>query len=299
MFYTNICECLNSMLHEKVRYKASEWHKFNDAMKDLVKQSYQIAELSIIDHGDFCFRQQYQHLIVDQQRWFKMTQKQRQSHINKVAATVPTHSISEQIQNNSSLLEPTSSSSSDGISLSKDSQATLPIFEVSAVDSHIQSLPAAVLAQVWDKARELLSKPGLVMDAPSISTSNGRSYVVASKSSQRPHIIQQAKSGQFFCEASCPMWQSSRICSHCVAAAQFSNQLKSFISWYNKSKSLPNFDKLSKVGMPRGSGRKGEKPPRKRKKTSSAAPLALIAPPDTEPTPDESPQPDMQPHDKQ
>lgn len=69
-------------------------------MKDLVKQSYQIAELSIIDHGDFCFRQQYQHLIVDQQRWFKMTQKQRQSHINKVAATVPTHSISEEMQNN-------------------------------------------------------------------------------------------------------------------------------------------------------------------------------------------------------
>lgn len=54
-FYTNLCECLNSVLHEKVRYKASEWHKFNDAMRDLVKQSYQICELAVIDHGDFHF----------------------------------------------------------------------------------------------------------------------------------------------------------------------------------------------------------------------------------------------------
>ena len=34
-FYTNMCECLNSVLHEKVHYKASEWHKFNESMRDL------------------------------------------------------------------------------------------------------------------------------------------------------------------------------------------------------------------------------------------------------------------------
>ena len=89
-------------------------------------------------------------------------------------------------------------------------------------------------------------------------------------------MVQQTKSGQFSCEATCPMWHSSKICSHCVAAAQFSKQLKPFIQWYTKSKSQANFDKLSKVGMPRGSGRKGEKPPRKRKKTSTA-PLTLVA----------------------
>ena len=38
-FYTNLCERLNSVLHEKVRYKASEWHKFNDAMRELAIRS--------------------------------------------------------------------------------------------------------------------------------------------------------------------------------------------------------------------------------------------------------------------
>lgn len=55
-FYTNTCECFNSVLHEKVKYKKLEWHKFNKAMQELVKQSYQIAKLAVIDNGDFQFK---------------------------------------------------------------------------------------------------------------------------------------------------------------------------------------------------------------------------------------------------
>lgn len=32
-FYTNANGCLNSMLHEKVKYKKSQWHKFNESMR--------------------------------------------------------------------------------------------------------------------------------------------------------------------------------------------------------------------------------------------------------------------------
>ena len=65
------------------------------------------------------------------------------------------------------------------------------------------------------------------------------------------------------------MWQSSKICSHCVAAAQFSGNLEKFVEWYKVSKSKPNLSKLAQVDMPKGSGRKGEKPPRKKKSTSA------------------------------
>ena len=43
------------MLHEKVCYKKSEWPKFNEAMKALINESYELVELSIIDHEDFKF----------------------------------------------------------------------------------------------------------------------------------------------------------------------------------------------------------------------------------------------------
>ena len=69
---------------------------------------------------------------------------------------------------------------------SKELQDTsLPALDVSVEDSQIQSLPIAVLQGTWHKAAELLSKPGLVMDAPTVS-SNSRCFVVASNSSQRP-----------------------------------------------------------------------------------------------------------------
>ena len=38
-FYTNANESLNSMLHRKVKYKKSQWHEFNESMKELVKES--------------------------------------------------------------------------------------------------------------------------------------------------------------------------------------------------------------------------------------------------------------------
>jgi len=52
------------------------------------------------------------------------------------------------------------------------------------------------------------------------------------------------------------MWQSSKICAHCIAAAEIAHCLGEFIQWYNKSKSKPNFHKLSKVDMPKGTERK-------------------------------------------
>ena len=39
-FYTNANASLNSMLHWKVKYKKAQWHKFNESMKELVKESY-------------------------------------------------------------------------------------------------------------------------------------------------------------------------------------------------------------------------------------------------------------------
>ena len=271
-FCTNMCECLNSVIHEKVHYKASEWHKFNESVRDLVKQSYQIAELSLIDHGDFRFRSQYQHLIVSQERWFHMIPKQRQYHLKRVAETLPLRCLElESLSAGFSAVVSSELNESESQIL----QGQSITFEVSAKDSDIQSLPIALLEEIWDKARYLLKKPGLVMDAPSVDSSSEHCYIVASKSAQRPHFVQRSRTGQFSCEASCPMWQSSKICSHCVAAAQFCNQLKKLILWYRKSKSHPNLDRLSKVGMPKGSGRKGEKPPRKSKKTKSA-PLTVV-----------------------
>ena len=140
---------------------------------------------------------------------------------------------------------------------------------ISVDDAQIQSVPKEVLHGIWGKAKELISIPGQVVEAPCLSSSTTKCYIIASKSSDRPLIVQHNKSGQFTCDSSFPMWQSSKICAHCIAAAEFAHCLGEFILWYKKSELKPNFHQLSKVDMPKGTGRKGEKPPRKKKRGST------------------------------
>ena len=118
-------------------------------------------------------------------------------------------------------------------------------------DVGIQSIPRLVQKQMWRKAANLLSQPGLVMEGLCSSSSQTKCFVVASKSSSKPCIVQQqsSKSGQLLCENSYPMWQSSKICSHClVAAVEFSGQLPKFIEWYknpNQNQILLDWLKLT------------------------------------------------------
>ena len=69
----------------------------------------------------------------------------------------------------------------------------------------IQSIPKEVLHEIWSKAKQLISIPGQVVEGPCSSLSNTKCYVVASKSSDCPHIVQHNKSGQATCDSSCPM----------------------------------------------------------------------------------------------
>ena len=260
-FYTNASESLNNMLHVKVQYKKSQWHDFNESMKELIKETYNLVELAVIDIGDFKFKSRYHHLVVPQSRWFEMTSQQRQHHLSKVSSTPVSSTPVNECGN----------SIDDSAVPLNDLQGNMSL-SLSVEEAKIQSLPRAVLDGIWGKAKQLINTSGQIVEGPCSSSFSTKCYIVASKTSDRSHIVQHNnKSGQFCCDSSCPMWQSSKICAHCIASAEFSQCLEEFVLWYNKSKSKskPNLDKLSKVDMPKGSGRKGEKPPRKKKRGST------------------------------
>ena len=195
-----------------------------------------------------------------QRRWFQMTPQQRQHHLSKVASALLTESSSTTVRITDFCYK----------ELPEIEEPETQVLSLSVQDAGIESLPKPVVDGMWNKAKKLLTEPGQVMEGPGTSSSVTTCYVVGSTSSDRPHIVKRSsKSGQFLCEPSCAMWESSKICSHCVAAAQFSGNLEKFIEWYKASKSKPNLSKLAQVDMPKGTGRKGEKPPRKRKKSTS------------------------------
>jgi len=155
-----------------------------------------------------------------------MTTTQRQNHLDKVlSASLVQSDDSGFILTQSSDLRP---------SVGMQESSSIVSLSLTVEDAGIQSISTFVQKLMWQKAANLLSQPGLVMEGPCSSSGQAKCFVVASKSSSKPHIVQQqsSKNGQLMCKSSWPMWQSSKICSHCLAVAEFSGQLHKLIEWY-------------------------------------------------------------------
>ena len=85
-----------------------------------------------------------------------------------------------------------------------------------------------VLDAIWRKAGELLS------DSKAICTVPGgqcKDRIVKSSSSLASHVATARKSGEYSCDEKCPNWNSLRVCSHSVAAAEDNGELHSFVDW--------------------------------------------------------------------
>lgn len=95
---------------------------------------------------------------------------------------------------------------------------------------------------------------------------NEKDRIVKSSSGPRPHIVTAKKMGRYSCDTECPNFKSLGICSHTVAAAEDNGDLQEFVISLSKSKRVPNITKLVTAKMPKGRGRKGCVPPRKRRK---------------------------------
>ena len=223
-YYTNDNECMNSVMHGKTQYKASQWDQFNISMQELVKQSYQLLELAVLDRGVARFRPVYKYLTVDQLKWIKMTPKQRELYLHKVATTKVVGSLS----------------------CSEDSEPGLPEcndyspLHVSPEEAGLSNIPLTTVQGIWSKAKELLQTQGAVVNGPCFSKSVDRTVIVASKTSSKPRIVTVKPGGVICCENSCPNWTALRICSHSVTAAFFSSDLEIFLEKYRKKKCTPN-----------------------------------------------------------
>ena len=82
------------------------------------------------------------------------------------------------------------------------------------------------------------------------------------------------------CDANCPQWVSSKICSHAVAVAEIDSSLRSFLDWSIACAVQPNRTTLSMSGMPSGRGKKKNQIRSQRKgKQRAASPETLVASP--------------------
>ena len=181
-------------------------------------------------------------LQVAERKWFCMSAAQKEAHIRKVSRSRV-----------AAVSMPTGSAVAlQGQKLSVDAASA----------SKGTCVPQATIEAIWVKAEEYLNTPGDITGAPGCSP---HSRMVKSRSGSRPHLVKQDK-GSFVCDDMCGHWKGLGICSHSVVVAELNGCLLDFVTTFQRKKKVPNFTELALSSVPKGRGRKGAKPPRKRSK---------------------------------
>ena len=267
-FYTNDSESVNAMLKECLGYKKHQWALFNSKIKEMVHQQQQEVEKAIIGYGQYRLRPQFSFLAIAQEKWFRMTQEQRQRCIKKFNAATVHHVAESTVMSTAvnassginilTMNEPTCSLSLNTV----DAATSLSVILAEAIEKI--KLPYTTLEGIWRKATSLMSETNAVVPAPGFGE---KDRMVKSKSGSAPHLI-KVSDCQYQCDNQCPQFKSINICSHVVAAAERNGDLVSFVNWFctRHSHGAPNLMKMAVHGMPPGAGHKGGKASRKRAK---------------------------------
>jgi hypothetical protein len=78
-FYTNDSESINALLKESNNYKKHQWDIFNENVQQQCEM-----EKAVIGYGEYQLRPEYSFLAVPEEKWFRMSQDQRQRCIQKL-----------------------------------------------------------------------------------------------------------------------------------------------------------------------------------------------------------------------
>ena len=289
-YYNNIPESANALIKRAVGFKESEMTAFCKSMRTLVLQQKEDVDSAVFNTGPYQLASDFLSFEVPQNRWFKMSTKQREYHLQKFRevrmTAVPTEKETTYATNpKERQSSPTANQHSNNLVsesvisapeevLKSTSNATNPNelqcsptankLSINLVSESVVSAPEEILRSIHRKAEELLSNPHSIVAVPG-STDN-RTYIVESKMSAKPHFVSLAKNGKATCE-DCPGWKSLKVCSHAVAAAEKSGRLFQYVKWLKeKGPSRMNITSYVTCDSGNGTGKKGGKPSTARRK---------------------------------
>ena len=221
-YYTNEIESKNNILKQHVGRKAFQLPEFVEHMKELLHEQRKEVEQAVATSGEYRIVSHYSNLACTHQKWFKMSQQQRENKVNRfMKATL------------------CSVSSDDN-----EGGSSNPLNEL--------DLPSYVKETVWNRAKALVQDQSAMVPAPG----DDSALMVMSNSGQQPHYVRQSKAGGYLCDDRCLGYKSSKICSHTVAAPLKNGTISGFIQWYQTLKCKPNFTKLSESSKPTTAGQK-------------------------------------------
>ena len=253
-FTTNPSEGNNKVvqdfIHQDTKKTRVSEFEFVQSLQKLIQRQENDLEMAIIDQGPYRVRSVFNHIITSPDDWVKMTPNQRKRALQKVHGT----KISE---------------ASDG-SLTQRPQAAEgaknPILN-RLLQEGIDWIPLSTLTGMTEKAEKILQVPDQVIPIPN---SEGSLLIPSKTNARNPHVVSAYSTGRIVCN--CVHNKSLSICSHSIVYAEHQKVQPKFYNWLKKLRrsqgsNAINFSNLVSADMPRGRGRKGERPPRTAKAT--------------------------------
>lgn len=258
-YVNNDVEAGNLIIKQGLHFQAKEPHVFIEEMKKIIEAQLRNEDRAVCNKGPFRVKDEFQHLVLPERKWDKLTQAQRKRAIKKFldAGVNEKYAVAEGERNCDSPAEIISPST-----LGKEKCLPVPFDKCG-----ITTVPATILQSIFVKANQLLSKDELVIPKP--GATNG-SFVVAG-CSNNVHIVTPGKGGSLICDRSC-VHRSTKLCEHTLAVANKIGKLHEFLNWYKRSGAGPKITEMALSGGPKNAGRK----PSKRKKSNAKKPTVNI-----------------------
>jgi len=254
LFTTNNSESINHIIKNEVEWKENKLPVLISHLKAVCDKQVSEMQKAVIGRGEWKLISLY-NLEIPEDVWFQKSQEQRTRLLKKVMEARPFISTSTAAP--LPTVQDLSPAAAEGI------------LSVASENSGITTLSKGTLEGIWKKAETLIQTNGNIISVP--WSTDKKECLVRSTTGDQPHLVKMSQDKQqYCCDDKCPMFKGFLICAHTVAAAQFNGNLEVFIKWYVANKCRPNLTSIAQEGMPKGVGRKGGVPKRKRQ------PRALI-----------------------
>ena len=162
-YYTNDIESKNNILKQHLQHKASQLTEFVESMKALITEQHSEIEKAVAMYGEYRVVSCHSNLACECQKWFKISEKQRQSKINQFMKESIAHVDSD----------------------NEDVQMQTPL--------DCLLLPPNMAKTIWSQANAIVEDETAIVQAPG----DEAAYIVKSVSGQKPHYVRPAKGGGY------------------------------------------------------------------------------------------------------
>ena len=96
-FTTNASETVNSIIKSHASYKPSQLTELMEKLREAIDEQEREVERAVIGRRKFRFKEEYKHLQVSENQWFRIKPEQRRANLRKVATASGSTSTSSDL----------------------------------------------------------------------------------------------------------------------------------------------------------------------------------------------------------